>query len=203
MDELAAALGRDPLALRLELLGQPRRLAYQGHGGPVFDTGRLAGVLRLAAERAGWGTLLPEGRARGIAGHFTFGSYAAHVVEVSRDPSTGVKVDRIVAAVDCGLVVNPGGAEAQVQGGVLDGLSTALYGEITVAAGRVGQTNFDGYRVLRMSEAPRVEVHFVAGDAPPSGLGEPPVPLVAPALANAVFALTGQRLRRLPLGTVR
>ncbi len=199
VDELAHALGRDPLALRLELLGDPRRLEYGGHGGPVFDTGRLAGVLRLAAERAGWGTPLPEGRARGIAGHFTFGSYVAEVVEVSRGPSAGVKVDRIVAAVDCGLVVNASGAEAQVQGGVLDGLSAALHGEITVEAGRVQQTNFDRYRLLRMGEAPRVEVHFVAGEAPPSGLGEPAVPPVAPALANAVFALTGRRVRALPI----
>jgi isoquinoline 1-oxidoreductase beta subunit len=199
VDELAHALRRDPLELRLELLGAPRRLEYKGHGGPVFDTGRLSGVLRLAAERAGWGTPLPTGRARGIAGHFTFGSYAAHVVEVSRGAG-GVRVDRIVVAVDCGQVVNLSGAEAQVQGGVFDGLGAALHGEITVKRGRVRQTNFDGYRLLRMNEAPRVEVHFVESAAPPSGLGEPPVPPVAPALANAVFALAGVRLRRLPLG---
>ena len=200
VDELAHALGRDPLELRLELLGAPRQLEYKGHGGPVFDTGRLAGVLRLAAERAGWGTPLPAGRARGIAGHFTFGSYAAHVVEVSR-AAGGVRVDRIVVAVDCGQVVNLSGAEAQVQGGVFDGLGAALHGEITVEAGRVRQTNFDGYRLLRMNEAPRVEVHFARSAAPPSGLGEPPVPPVAPAVANAVFALTGVRLRRLPLAS--
>ena len=200
VDELAHALGRDPLELRLELLGAPRQLEYKGHGGPVFDTGRLAGVLRLAAERAGWGTRLPAGRARGIAGHFTFGSYAAHVVEVSR-AAGGVRVDRIVVAVDCGQVVNLSGAEAQVQGGVFDGLGAALHGEITVEAGRVRQTNFDGYRLLRMNEAPRVEVHFARSAAPPSGLGEPPVPPVAPAVANAVFALTGVRLRRLPLAS--
>jgi CO/xanthine dehydrogenase Mo-binding subunit len=109
-------------------------------------------------------------------------------------------VDRIVVAVDCGQVVNLSGAEAQVQGGVFDGLGAALHGEITVERGRVRQTNFDGYRLLRMNEAPRVEVHFVKSTAPPSGLGEPPVPPVAPALANAVFALAGVRLRRLPLG---
>ncbi len=199
VDELAHTLGRDPLELRLELLGAPRALEYKGHGGPVFDTGRLAGVLRLAAERAGWSTSLPAGRARGIAGHFTFGSYAAHVVEVARTAS-GIRVDRIVVAIDCGQVVNLSGAEAQAQGGVYDGLGAALHGEITVEQGRVRQTNFDGYQLLRMNEAPRVEVHFVPSAAPPSGLGEPPVPPVAPALANALFALTGKRLRRLPLG---
>jgi isoquinoline 1-oxidoreductase beta subunit len=199
VDELAHVVARDPLAFRLELLGAPRRLEYKGHGGPVFDTGRLAGVLRLAAERAGWSRPLSPGRARGIAGHFTFGSYAAHVVEVSHEPKGGVRVDRIVVAVDCGQVVNLSGAEAQVQGGVLDGLGAALHGEVTVQRGRVQQKNFDGYPLLRLREAPPVEVHFVPSGAPPSGLGEPPVPPVAPALANAVFALTGTRIRRLPL----
>jgi isoquinoline 1-oxidoreductase beta subunit len=199
VDELAHHLARDPLELRLELLGAPRSLEYKGHGGPVFDTGRLARVLKLVAERAGWSTPLPAGRARGIAGHFTFGSYAAHVVEVSRSAS-GVRVDRIVVAIDCGQVVNLSGAEAQAQGGVYDGLGAALHGEITVERGRVRQTNFDRYPLLRMNEAPRLEVHFVPSAAPPSGLGEPPVPPVAPALANALFALTGKRLRRLPLG---
>jgi isoquinoline 1-oxidoreductase beta subunit len=199
VNELAHALGRDPLAYRLELLGAPRRLDYKGHGGPVFDTGRLAGVLRLVAEKAGWGSPLPAGRARGIAGHFTFGSYAAHVAELSRAPDRGFRVDRIVVAVDCGLVVNRSGAEAQVQGGVLDGLSAALYGAVTVENGRVRETNFDRYRLVRMREAPRVETWFVSSEAPPSGLGEPPVPPVAPAVASALFALTGDRPRRLPL----
>jgi len=120
-------------------------------------------------------------------------------VEVSRDPGGTVRVDRFVVAVDCGQVVNLSGAEAQVQGGVLDGLSAALHGEITVEQGRVRQRNFDGYPLLRLREAPPVEVHFVSSAAPPSGLGEPPLPPVAPALANAIFALTGTRLRRLPL----
>jgi isoquinoline 1-oxidoreductase beta subunit len=199
LDELADAAGRDPLELRLELLGQPRRLPYEGHGGPEIDTGRLAAVLRLAAEKADWTEPLPSGRARGIAAHFTFGSYVAEVAEVSRGDEGRVRVDRIVAAVDCGTVVNRAGAEAQVQGGVIDGLSAALYGEITVEEGRVRQENFHQYRLLAMSEAPRVEVHFIEGAEQPTGLGEPPLPPVAPAVANAIFALTGKRLRRLPL----
>lgn len=200
VDELAHATGKDPLALRLELLGPPRRLDYKDYGGPVFDTGRLAGVLRLVADKAGWGSPPAAGRARGIAGHFTFGSYAAHVVEVAR-AADGFRVERVVVALDCGLVVNRSGAEAQVQGGVLDGLSAALYGGVTVEGGRVRETNFDRYRLTRMREAPRVETWFVSSEAPPSGLGEPPVPPVAPALAGAVFALTGERPRRLPLIT--
>jgi isoquinoline 1-oxidoreductase beta subunit len=200
LDELAHEAGRDPLELRLELLGAPRRLPYEGHGGPELDTGRLGAVLRLAAERAGWSVPLPAGRARGIAAHFTFGSYVAQVAEVSRSADGRPRVDRIVAAVDCGRVVNLAGAEAQVQGGVLDGLGAALHGEITVEAGRVRQENFHQYRLLTMAEAPRVEVHFLQGSHQPTGLGEPPLSPVAPAVANAIFALTGRRLRRLPLG---
>jgi CO/xanthine dehydrogenase Mo-binding subunit len=133
----------------------------------------------------------------------TFGTYVAEVAEVYRDSGGLVRVDRIVAAVDCGTVVNLSGAEAQVQGGVVDGLSAALYGEITVEQGRVKQANFHEYRLLRMDEAPPVEVHFVPGGETPTGLGEPAVPPVAPAVANAVIALTGERLRRLPLDLAR
>jgi isoquinoline 1-oxidoreductase beta subunit len=199
VDELAYLAGKDPLAFRLEMLGAPRRLQYADHGGPIFDTERFAGVLRLAAERAGWGTPLPRGRARGIAGHFTFGSYAAHVAEVSLDAAGRPRVHRIVAAVDCGLLVNESGAEAQVQGGVVDGLSAALYGQVTMNRGRVDQSNFNDYRLLRIREVPRVEVHFVKSTETPSGLGEPPVSPVAPAVANAIFAVSGRRIRKLPL----
>jgi isoquinoline 1-oxidoreductase beta subunit len=199
LDELAHAANRDPLALRLEMLGEPRKLPYGDHGGPHFATGRLAAVLRLAAERSGWGQPLPPTRGRGIAGHFTFGSYAAAVAEVARDARGRIRVDRIVCAIDCGLVVNPSGAEAQGQGGVLDGLNAALNGEITVENGRVRESNFHLYRMLRIDEAPVVDVHFVRSTDRPSGLGEAPLPPVAPAVANALFALTGQRTRRLPL----
>jgi isoquinoline 1-oxidoreductase beta subunit len=199
IDELAHLAGRDPLELRLAMLGAPRRLRYRDHGGPVFDTGRLAGVLRLAAEKGGWHKPLVAGRGRGIAAHFTFGSYVAHVAEVSVDSTGRPRVHRVVAAVDCGAIVNASGAEAQVQGGVIDGLSSALYGRITVDRGRVQQNNFDDYRLTRMRDVPAIGVHFVPSAEPPSGLGEPPVSPVAPSVANAIFALTGRRIRTLPL----
>ncbi|HVE78466.1 MAG TPA: molybdopterin cofactor-binding domain-containing protein [Gemmatimonadaceae bacterium] len=199
VDEVAHATGADPLAFRLALLGPPRDIPYADHGGPVFSTARMAGVLRLAAERAGWGSPPPAGRAHGIAGHFTFGSYAAVVAEVSADRDGRVRVHRVVAAADCGRVINRSGAEAQVEGGVLDGVGAALYGEVTVERGRVAQGSFNEYRLLRMREAPVVEPHFVDSGAPPTGLGETAVPPTAPAIANAVFALTGRRVRRLPL----
>jgi isoquinoline 1-oxidoreductase beta subunit len=199
VDELAHLAGRDPLAFRLAMLGDSRRLTYRDHGGPVFDTGRLATVLRLAADHAGWSKPAPRGRARGIAAHFTFGSYVAHVAEVSLDGAGRPRVHRIVAAVDCGTIINTSGAEAQVQGGVIDALSATLYGRITVDGGRVRQSNFGDYRLVRLSEAPAIDVHFVHSTEPPSGLGEPPVSPVAPAVANAIFALTGKRIRTLPL----
>jgi isoquinoline 1-oxidoreductase beta subunit len=199
IDELAHLAGRDPLAFRLAMLGSPRQLPYADHGGPVFDTARLAGVLRLAAERAGWNRAIPAGRSRGIAAHFTFGSYVAQVAEVSMDSTGRLRVHRIVAAVDCGAIVNTSGAEAQIQGGVVDGLSAARYGRITVEGGRVRQSNFGDYRLTRLRDTPAIDVHFVRSGAPPSGLGEPPVPPVAPAIANAIFSLTGQRMRSLPL----
>jgi isoquinoline 1-oxidoreductase subunit beta len=198
IDELAHAAGHDSVAFRLTLLGAPRELKYTGHGGPTFDTGRLATVIRTAAERSGWPHAPAAGRAWGIAAHFTFGSYAAEAVEVSVQNGV-IRVHRVVAAVDCGIVVNLSGAEAQVQGGIIDGLSAALYGEITVDKGVVSQSSFGDYRLLRIDEAPRIDVHFVPSTHAPRGLGEPPVPPIAPAVANAIFAATGRRIRRLPL----
>jgi isoquinoline 1-oxidoreductase subunit beta len=198
IDELAHAAGRDPLAFRLELLGAPRQMKYSGHGGPTFDTGRLATVIRTVAERSGWPHSPANGRAWGIAAHFTFGSYVAEVAEVSVQNGV-IRVHRVVAVVDCGTVVNLSGAEAQVQGGIIDGLSAALFGEIVVDRGMVRQSNFGDYRLLRIDEAPSVEVHFVPSMQAPHGLGEPPLPPIAPAVANAIFAATGRRVRRLPL----
>ena len=188
IDELAAAAGRDPVAFRKAMLGKhPRHVA----------------TLELAAQKAGWGTPLPKGRARGIALHESFGSVCAQVAEVSVDDGA-VKVHRVVAAFDCGLVVNPLTVQAQVQGAIAFGLTAALHGEITFKDGQVQQSNFHNYPVLRMNEMPMVEVHIVASASDrPTGVGEPATPPIAPAVANAIFALTGKRPRTLPLGKTK
>ncbi len=184
VDELAAAARRDPLEYRRSLLQKdPRMLA----------------VLELAADKAGWGTPLPEGRARGVAVVRSFGSIVAEVAEVSLSPAGVIQVHHVTCAVDCGTPVNPGLIEAQMQGGVVFGLTAALHGEITLDKGRVQQNNFYDYEMVRMPAAPTVDVHIVPSTEPPGGVGEPGVPPIAPAVANALFALTGERLRRLPL----
>ncbi len=188
IDQVATAMGKDPVALRLELLTKhPRH----------------AGVLKLAAEKAGWGTPLKSGkpgerRGRGVAVHESFNSYVAEVAEVTVARDGSVKVDRMVCAVNCGIAVNPDNVRAQVEGAVGFALSAALHGEITLKEGRVEQGNFDGYPPLRISEMPQVEVHIVPSVAPPTGIGEPGVPPAAPAVANAIAAATGKRLTRLP-----
>jgi isoquinoline 1-oxidoreductase beta subunit len=199
LDEIAHATGQDPLALRLKLLGEARELPYSNHGGPVFDTGRLANVLRLAAERIGWGRDLPAGRGLGLACHFTFGGYAAHALEVEVSATGELKIHRCVCAVDVGRPINPLGIEAQMMGGTIDGLSTALNLEISIAGGRVVEGNFDTYPLLRSAQAPDVEVIIVPSDRNPCGAGEMGIPTLAPALANAVFAACGVRLRKLPV----
>jgi isoquinoline 1-oxidoreductase beta subunit len=183
LDELASAVGADPLELRRELLvGHPRHLA----------------VLERAAEAAGWGTPLGPGRARGIAVHHSFESYVAAVAEASLEGGR-VRVHRFTCAVDCGRVVNPDTVVAQIEGAVGFGLTAALYGKITLEDGRVQQSNFHDYPMLRMHEMPAVDVHLIASEEPSSGVGEPGVPPVAPALANALASLTGKRIRRLPI----
>ena len=184
VDELAAAAGQDPVAYRRALLK---------------DDPRMLAVLELAAVKAGWETPPPEGRARGVAVVRSFGSIVAEVAEVSVSPAGLVRVHRVTCAVDCGTPVNPGLIEAQMQGGVVFGLTAALFGEITIDKGRVQQHNFYDYEMLRMAAAPVVEVHIVPSTEAPGGVGEPGVPPIAPAVANAVFALTGKRIRRLPL----
>ena len=151
---------------------------------------------------AGWGTPLPEGRARGVAVVESFSSYVAEVAEVSLNPDRSVRVHRVVAAVDCGTVVNPNGVAAQVESAIVFGLTAALHGEITIDRGRVAQSNFHDYPLLRMREMPVVEVHIVPSTEAPTGIGEPGTPPIAPAVANAVFTLTGKRLRSLPMRTV-
>jgi isoquinoline 1-oxidoreductase beta subunit len=158
-------------------------------------------VLELVAEKADWRKPLPEGRGRGIALHESFGSYVAHVVEVSIAPKGMLKIHRVVCAIDCGPTVNPDTIRAQLESGVVFGLTAALYGEITFEKGRVKQRNFHDYPMLRMNEMPQVEAHIVPSTERMGGVGEPGVPPVAPALANAIFALTGKRIRRLPIRT--
>jgi isoquinoline 1-oxidoreductase beta subunit len=158
----------------------------------------LKRVMMHAAERAGWGSRPPSGRARGIAVHYTFGSYAAEVAEVSVDAKNRLRVHRVVAAVDVGIAVNPLSVEAQTQGGIIDGLSAAMFGEITVDRGRVKQATFDDYPLLRHRDAPQIDVHIVPSTEKPTGFGEIALPPLAPAVANAMFAATGRRVRRLP-----
>lgn len=183
VDELAHAAGRDPLEFRLALLAKAPR---------------VRAVLELAAEKAGWGSPPPRGRARGLAVHESFGSIVAHVAEVSVD-ARRIRVHRVVCAIDCGICVNPLGVRAQMESGVAFGLTAALHGELTIKQGRVVESNFHDYRILRLNEMPQVDVHIVESREKPGGAGEPGTPPIAPAVANAVFALTGKRLRELPL----
>ncbi|HJW41347.1 MAG TPA: molybdopterin cofactor-binding domain-containing protein, partial [Rhizomicrobium sp.] len=184
VDEMAHAAKQDPLVYRRALLANaPRHLA----------------ALNLAAEKAGWGTPLPAGRARGIAMFESFQTIVAHVAEITVAPGGALKVDRIVSAVDAGSAVNPDGLTAQIEGGIIYGLTAALNGEITIDKGAVVQANFPDYEMVRLAECPQIEVHLIESDAPLGGAGEPGVPPVAPAVANAIFAATGVRIRKLPI----
>ncbi len=194
-DEVAALGGKDPFEARKRLL-QPDRDVKSGSDS--YNTGRLRAVLELAAEKAGWSKPLPAGRFRGIACYPSFDSYAAQVAEVSIEEGA-IRVHRVVCALDCGRPVNPGIIAQQIEGGVVFGLSAALKGAITIEKGAVKQGNFDEYELLRMREAPEVEVHIVPSQEKPTGVGEPGVPPIAPAVANAVFAATGKRVRQLPM----
>src|SRR5438552_3821599 len=200
VDELAAAAGADPLEFRLRLLGDARKIPdfTNPKEGKPLDTARLKDVLRLAAEKAGWGKPLPKGVSRGIAGYYSFESYTAAVVEASVK-NGGVKVHRIVYAVDCGRPINPEGVRAQVESAAIYGLSAALHDAITISGGRVEQSNFHDYKMPRMNETPKTEVHVVMSKEEPTGIGEPGLPVVAPAMCNAIFAATGKRIRRLPI----
>ncbi len=183
MDELARAAGADPFEYRRRLLG----------GAP-----RHRRVLELAAEKAGWGGRLPSGRARGIAVHESFGSFVAQVAEVSIADGRP-RVHRVVAAVDCGPTVNPGIIEAQIESAICFGLTAALYGAVDIKDGRAQQSNFHNYRMVRIDEMPAVEVHIVPSTDSQGGIGEVGTPPIAPAVVNALHALRGQPIRRLPV----
>ena len=209
--ELAAAAGRDAKDYLLELIGPPRTIDpntegadYDNYGSPLeeypIDTGRLAHVTRKAAEMAGWGRDLPKGHGLGIAAHRSFVSYVATVVEVAVADDGTLTIPGVWSAMDAGTVVNTNHSASQMEGGTLYGLSNALYGELSAKNGVIQQANFPDWRIMRMREAPRhFEVHIVESNAPPGGVGEPPTPPAAPALANAIFAATGLRIRRLPI----
>ena len=203
LDEIAQLTGRNAVDLRLELYGNAGALRITGDDPTPYDPDRMAAVLRLAAERGGFGQAPPAGRARGLAAHFTFGSYCAQVVELSVDPpsrepvSAGrrVTIHRVTCALDCGIVVNRSGVEAQAQGGIIDGLGHAFFGEVTIDRGRAVEGNFDRYRLIRNREAPAaIDIHIVPSTMRPTGFGEIAVPVVAPAVANAVAAITGERI---------
>jgi isoquinoline 1-oxidoreductase beta subunit len=184
IDELASAAKKDPFEYRRRLLSKSPRLRR---------------ALEVAAEKAGWGKTLPAGHGLGIAAVESFGSSVAEVVEASVDNKGAVQIHRIVAAVDCGPIVNPNTLAAQVEGGIVYSLSSVLKDEITIDKGRVVQGNFDDYRILTIADMPKVEVHIIPSTEAVGGIGEPGLPPVAPALCNAVFAATGKRIRRLPI----
>jgi isoquinoline 1-oxidoreductase beta subunit len=184
IDELAAAAKQDAVAYRRALLDK---------------SPRAKAVLDLAAEKAGWGQVLPKGSGRGVSLQSVFGSYLAQVAEVEVSKAGAVRVRRVVCAVDCGTVVNPDTVRAQIQSGIVFGATAALYGEITLKNGRVDQTNFDTYQMLRMNDAPAIEVHIVKSAEPPGGMGETGTSAIVPAISNAIFAATGKRLRKMPV----
>jgi isoquinoline 1-oxidoreductase beta subunit len=184
VDELAAAAKQDPVAYRRALLDK---------------SPRAKAVLELASEKAGWGQPLPRGVGRGVSVQFAFATYMAQVAEVEVSKDGAVRVRRVVCAVDCGTVVNPDTVQTQIQSAFIFGIAAALYGEITLKDGRVEQTNFDTYQILRMNEAPTIEVHIVQSFEPLGGMGETGTSAIVPAVTNAIFAATGKRLRKLPI----
>ena len=200
VDELAAAAGADPLEFRMRSIGADRKIPdfTDPKEGKPLDTARLKGVLKLAAEKAGWGSPLPKGTARGIAGYFSFNTYTAAVAEVSMKNGMP-QIHRLVYAVDCGRPVNPDGIRAQVEGAAIYGLSAALHDAITIKGGAVVQTNFHEYQMPRIADTPQTEIHIVESKEEPTGIGEPGLPVVAASVSNAIYSLTKKRVRRLPI----
>lgn len=197
LHEMSVAAGRDHLEFLLEILGEPRWLSPGNRS--TLHTGRAAGVLKLVAEKSGWNEPLPKGRARGLAFYFSHTAHVAEVAEVSVSADKTITVHAVTVVCDVGPIVNLSGAESQCQGSVIDGLSAMLDQKLDYRNGRISQTNFDRYRLLRIGLDPKIEVHFIESDFAPSGLGEPALPPLAPAVCNAVFAASGHRIRRLPI----
>ena len=195
IDELAAAAGKDPVEFRRGLLVKPANWKAKSEEDP--DPARLRAVMELAAEKAGWNKPLPKGKGRGIATYHSFGSYIAEVAEVSVEGDS-FKIDRMVAAIDCGQIVNPDAVKAQAESAIIYGMSAALKNQITVKDGAIVETNFDAYDPIRINEAPPIEVYLMKSKDDPGGMGEPALPPAAPAVANAIFAACGQRVRKLP-----
>ena len=199
IDEIAEELGEDPLELHLRLLGPGKELPYGQHGGPVFDTGRLANVFRTVAKTAGWGRKMPKRRALGLAGHFTFGGYVAQVADVELLPDGEFKVHKVWAAVDVGVVINPNGIIAQTEGGINDGLNMVRRQEIRVTGGQVVTDNFDSYHMMRIADSvPEIDVTVIKSNKPLSGMGEMALPPLSAAVGNAIRRAGGPRLRQHP-----
>ncbi len=197
LHECAVAAKRDHLEFLLELMGEPRWL--QPNNEFALNTGRAVSVIKLAAEKAGWGKQLPKGRGLGLAFHFSHAGHFAEVAEVSVDANRKLTLHKVTVAGDIGPIINLSGAENQVEGSVVDGFSTALGLQLSYENGRIQETNFDRYPLLRIPHAPAVAVHFIQSENPPTGVGEPALPPLAPAVCNAIFAATGHRVRTLPL----
>jgi isoquinoline 1-oxidoreductase subunit beta len=200
VDEMAHLAKNDPVDFRLEILGTDDKIMpYGDHGGPTYSTARLKNVIKLAAEKSGWYTPAPKGIYRGFASHFMFGAYVAEVVSISMPTPQTIKIENVVCAVDCGIVINRSGALNQIEGGIIDGLNTAMNSAIHINKGSSVESNFDDYKMMRIKDAPDVNAYLVDSTETPEGLGEISLPAVAAALCNAIFAATGKRVRKLPI----